>query len=557
MEWFRNLRIGGKLSASFGVIFVLLVSVVLAAVVGTFKLRGSISSITDFYMPNVVDGMRMRVNLNRQLNLTYAFLQETSPDSMAVKDRVMAVEKDSLEATSRRYEALIDDDGERRDFQEFKASYAVFLQTQAKVLELGRAGRKEEALTMIEDGLIPKFTKAVGSIAKGVDVNVVQTAQAGTDADALLKKILSILSLVGILALLLLFLLRRQLLKAIAVPLENLSTTAGRIQAGDLTQAIERQGQDEIGDLQAAFGEMSRQLKGSMKGIQDEARSLSAAAEEMNTVASDMNRSSQAELGRAESLSAASVEMNSSLGSVAVTTEQSSANLERIVAAIEEMASSISEIARGAERSRASTRQAVSTVAQSSRSVEELAHASREISKVVESIVEIAEQTKLLALNATIEAARAGEAGKGFAVVAGEVKELAKGTAEATEDIRHRIEVMQASTRQAVSQIQAIDQVIGEVDALVGGIAAAVEQQSATTKEIAGNASEAAHGIAEATRMVGQAAQTSGEVSSDAVALRNDARQNDEAAKQTRITAQELTRMASSLKEQIARYRLE
>jgi methyl-accepting chemotaxis protein len=144
--------------------------------------------------------------------------------------------------------------------------------------------------------------------------------------------------------------------------------------------------------------------------------------------------------------------------------------------------------------------------------VDSLGSAAKEISKVTDTIVDIADQTKLLALNATIEAARAGEAGKGFAVVASEVKELAKQTNAATTDIRAKIEAIQEATQATINEIRQITDVIQEVNDFVTSIAGATEEQSVTTRDIASNISEVSTAIAEMVANITQSAMVTQDV---------------------------------------------
>ena len=134
---------------------------------------------------------------------------------------------------------------------------------------------------------------------------------------------------------------------------------------------------------------------------------------------------------------------------------------------------------------------------------------SEEIGDIVQAVVRIADQTNLLALNAAIEAARAGEHGKGFAVVASEIKELAKQTASATEDIKGRISGVQQSAVGAIADIEKITIVIEEVGGLVAGIATAIEEQAAITQEVVTNISQASKGVESANEQVAQTAHVS------------------------------------------------
>lgn len=165
---------------------------------------------------------------------------------------------------------------------------------------------------------------------------------------------------------------------------------------------------------------------------------------------------------------------------------------QNVQTATEQMTASISEIARNATESARVASSAVELAASTNTVVSSLGESSAKIGQVLKAITTIAQQTNLLALNATIEAARAGEAGKGFAVVANEVKELAKETAKATEDIAHRIEAIQNDATDAVDAIAKIGAVIDQINDISNTIAGAVEEQTAVTNEIARSMTDSA-----------------------------------------------------------------
>ena len=224
------------------------------------------------------------------------------------------------------------------------------------------------------------------------------------------------------------------------------------------------------------------------------AESLASASEELTASSQHMNANAERTSTQANTVAEGAGRVDRSLQTVAAGTE--------------EMTASIKEIAKNAMESFKVASGAVKVADEANQIVGKLGDSSSEIGQVIKVITTIARQTNLLALNATIEAARAGEAGKGFAVVAGEVKELAKQTAAATEEIGRKIEAIQLDTTGAVAAIEQISTVIKQVNDISNSIATAVEEQNATTNEISRNVNEAAKESTEIAKNIGAVAET-------------------------------------------------
>ena len=203
-----------------------------------------------------------------------------------------------------------------------------------------------------------------------------------------------------------------------------------------------------------------------------------------------------------QDMSSAAEETSAQATLAASASAQVSANVETVATGTEEMTASIREISKHVTEAARVATSAVKLAESTNETVAKLGASSVEIGQVIKVITSIAQQTNLLALNATIEAARAGEAGKGFAVVANEVKELAKQTAKATEDISQKIDAIQTDTKGAVNAIVEISGIINQINDISNVIASAVEEQSATTNEIARNVQEAAKGTNEIAKSI-------------------------------------------------------
>ena len=295
--------------------------------------------------------------------------------------------------------------------------------------------------------------------------------------------------------------------RGITRPIRQTAGLAKKIAAGDMTQRIDLKRHDEIGELATAMNQMTENLQRIMKELSQNSSTLATASEEMSATSTQLASGAEEMNSQSRAVASAGEELSVNINTMSAASEEMSSSAGTVASAVEEMSSSINEVARNCEKESRIAYQANEQAGQTRQIMAKLGESAREIGKVVEVITGIADQTNLLALNATIEAASAGEAGKGFAVVANEVKELARQSAQATEQITRQVETMQSNTDIAVKAIEEITKIIEEVSAISGTIAAAVEEQSATTGEIAKTVSGVSNASHEMARNIQESAQ--------------------------------------------------
>ncbi|TAK10033.1 MAG: methyl-accepting chemotaxis protein [Candidatus Manganitrophaceae bacterium] len=473
------------------------------------------------------------LELSRDLETVLANIQRSLQDAVAADD-VEAIEKtdairDVFLDRLRGGKATIHSVSEFEDLEKkFTGYYAIARETSLKMI------RKEKGVSLIEllermqesykqvrgqlEGLTARWKKEMGEAFNAARANQKQAARA-----------FAFIFLVVFACILLLGALSFVVIRSVKNQVEQAMKVTDRMAEGDLTGRIAMEVRDEIGQIGEAINRAIDRMGGTVKAISVSSDVLSQSSENLVSVSQQMSGNAEQTASQADVVSS--------------TAEEVSRSLQSVSTAVEEMNASIKEIAQNAREAAQVGTQAVNLAEGTHVTIGKLGESSTQIGDVIKVITTIAQQTNLLSLNAAIEAARAGEAGKGFVVVANEVKDLAKKTARATEEIGQKIESIQADTKEAVAAINQIREIIGQMNGIQTSIAGSVEQQTVTTNGISHSVSEAAKG--------------SSEIAENILGMANAAKGTSSGAANTKKSAEDLAKMATQLKEIIGRFRYE
>ena len=344
--------------------------------------------------------------------------------------------------------------------------------------------------------------------------------------------------------------------RSISKPIVVCAQAVKKLAEGDLSGSVKLKRSDEVGVLADSIDTCIENLRKMVQEITHTSEALTESASILTETANSQAAGAEETNVQAHTVAAAGEELAINSKSMTASAGEISQSATTVAAAVEEMSSSIQEVARNCTQESEIARKADSQARQTRELMIKLDESARQIGKIVELINQIAEQTNLLALNATIEAASAGEAGRGFAVVANEVKELARQSAAATQDIRLQVSLIQENTSNSMEAIDDVAKVIEQVSQIASSIAAAVEEQSATTSEIVRSLHNVTSSTKSLSETVRNASSGADEVSRNINGVSQAASESAKGASRISSSAGELSHLAGSLGQLVNRFKL-
>ena len=406
--------------------------------------------------------------------------------------------------------------------------------------------------------------KVLGVLRMAIDWDTVDQAISATRNRNIL------ISLIGLLfvAILVFILLKVMLTDPVNELINAASGLASR--AGDLTQRLKVNGQDEVGRLADVFNRIIESMHDMVLRIRVTAEKVASSNQQLYGFTEEMNASTQEIASSIQQIAKGATVQSERVDETYKIMEKASVSLKEIMSNAQVATVGVEEASQKAETGRNTAQETMEkilrltdTVTSTAEVIQSLGERSHQIGEITETITSIADQTNLLALNAAIEAARAGEAGRGFAVVAEEVRKLAEGSAQAVRKIGDLIKSIQSETDKAVGsidislqEVQQGKEMITSIAELLIAINKSVQSASKLTKQIAESTTEEVKGTERVVKAVNEVTSISKESVSISEEVSSNIEEQSASMQQMTTSVQELARLAVQLKDMVSEFKL-
>ena len=511
------MKLATKLSLAMGILLAMLCGMGIFSLIQMSRINDASNEIADGWLPatRYAQGMNVSTSDYRIQEIMHIF--STTREEMAYYEKRMQDVLAEFKDREQNYLKIIANSEERTAFEAFRAEWAKYLEIHDQIYKLSLENHTEEAKALLIGPSRDTFNRADNLLIKLVKINVAggKTAQAFGDRlyDSSQMLVVGLLIVALLIGVFLAILIIRGVLRQLGKDPGELNAIAHRVVDGDYNI-------DDGGKKMGVYGaivEMVNALKTHIdnarhesENAREQSRKAQEAMEQAEAASTEAQSKTEAMLVAADKLeqvgnvvSSASTQLSAQIEQSDRGAAESAQRLSEAATAMNEMNATVQEVARNAgsaSNASAETKEkaeaGAQVVAKAVHSIEQVHQMSLElkgdmvqlnehaqdITRIMNVISDIADQTNLLALNAAIEAARAGEAGRGFAVVADEVRKLAEKTMASTNDVGNAIKAIQESTAKSMTGVDNAVERIGEATELANQSGAALEEIVATVE---------------------------------------------------------------------------